>query len=101
MRGKKISWGFLISLLIFVSVLAAVISGVRAADRAAGEEAMRTLQSGIRRAAVTCYAIEGRYPATLDYLAREYGVYIDESRFVVHYEVFASNIMPDVTVLAR
>ena len=55
-------------------------------------------QDSIRRAVVSCYAIEGRYPDTYEYLAENYGLTVDEKKYTVHYEIFASNIMPEITV---
>ncbi len=46
-----------------------------------------------------CYAVEGRYPPDFDYLKKHYGILVDESRYVVHYRMFASNLMPDILVI--
>ena len=59
------------------------------------------LTDAIRKAAVACYAAEGIYPPTLSYLQEHYGLQIDESRYAVFYEIFAENMMPDITVLER
>jgi hypothetical protein len=50
---------------------------------------------------VSCYALEGQYPPDIAYLQEQYGLQIDMDRYMVHYEVFAENIMPDITVLER
>ena len=50
---------------------------------------------------VNCYAIEGRYPATLEYVEEYYGLQINRERYDVFYEVFADNIMPEITVLSK
>ncbi len=63
------------------------------------EEARAQLETSLRRAAAACYAAEGAYPPTLEYLVERYGVQVDESRYTVFYDVFASNLMPDITVL--
>ena len=34
-----------------------------------------------------------------EYLKKNYGIQIDESRFTVFYEVFAKNLMPEITVM--
>lgn len=60
-----------------------------------------TLQNAIQRASVQCYAIEGRYPSSVDYLVNNYGLQINEKKYAVFYEGFASNIMPDITVTQR
>lgn len=50
---------------------------------------------------MACYAAEGIYPPNLDYLREHYGIQIDETRYMVVYDVFASNLMPDITVLEQ
>lgn len=57
------------------------------------------LEESLRRSAAACYAAEGIYPPDLAYLQEHYGVQIDEERYTVYYDVFASNLMPDITVL--
>jgi hypothetical protein len=50
---------------------------------------------------VECYALEGRYPENVEYLIEHYNISVDESKYYVYYNVFASNIMPDITVAAK
>lgn len=91
-------------LLAPVGFLAAVLWLVTAvSDLASGqdEEALQQLEESLRRSAVACYAAEGVYPPDLAYLEEHYGVQIDEKRFVVYYDAFASNMMPDITVLEK
>ena len=59
------------------------------------------LEMALRRATVACYATEGIYPPTLDYLKQHYGIQIDKSRYSVFYEIFADNLMPEITVLVK
>lgn len=65
------------------------------------KEGREQLETALRRAAVACYAAEGIYPPDTDYLTEHYGVRIDEDRYAVFYDVFADNLMPDITVLER
>ena len=57
------------------------------------------LEEALSRAAVACYALEGAYPPDLEYLIENYNVQINTDRFTVKYELYASNLMPDITVL--
>ena len=81
-------------LIFFVTSLASV-------DRQQGEEGRQQLETALRRAAVACYAAEGVYPPTVEYLQQHYGVQIEEERYIVFYEIFANNLMPDITVLEK
>ena len=39
------------------------------------------------------------YPPSVEYLEEHYGIQIDRERYNVFYSGFASNIMPDITVI--
>lgn len=64
-------------------------------------EGKQQLETALRRTAVSCYAAEGFYPPSVAYMQEHYGLRFDEKAYVVHYEVIASNLMPDITVLER
>lgn len=81
-------------ILFFLNALSNLESGTALEDKIQLEEALR-------QAAVCCYANEGAYPPNVSYLIEKYGVQIDSDRFTVHYELFASNLMPDITVLDK
>ena len=86
-----------VAVFAIVFVLTNSVSGVKATAENEGEEALKT---SLMRAAASCYATEGYYPPTLDYIEDNYGIIIDESKYAVFYDVFAKNIAPDITVIA-
>ena len=63
------------------------------------EEGKIQLEDVLRRTAVACYAAEGVYPPNLEYMIEHYGIRYDEEQYRVDYQVIASNLMPDITVL--
>ena len=87
--------------LLAVLCLVLFISSLASVDRQQGEEGRQQLETALRRAAVACYAAEGVYPPTVEYLQQHYGVQIEEERYIVFYEIFANNLMPDITVLEK
>ena len=58
-----------------------------------------TLRKAVTRASVQCYAIEGRYPPSVEYLEENYGVQINRKKYNVFYDGFASNVMPEITII--
>lgn len=91
---------------LLVPVILGIAAGLffvalRQLDDGRAEAGRRQLEDALRRSAVTCYAAEGAYPPTLDYLLQHYGLQVDESRYIVFYEVFAENLMPEITVLLK
>lgn len=60
-----------------------------------------SLEKALKRGILQCYALEGRYPDTLQHLIDDYGIVYNQKLFEVKYEAIASNIMPNVTVLEK
>lgn len=91
---RRLLWVLLLLLLPAVMWL-----GAQTIQGRADGQSIQLLGNSLRRAAVHCYAVEGRYPPDLDYLCATYGVGYDKERFAVYYTTVASNLMPDITVL--
>jgi len=79
-------------------IVAMVWFGLRGTEVANRAEGVRILEETLMRVAIHSYAVEGYFPETLDYIIESYGVYVDRTRFLVHYSVFAENILPDIRV---
>ena len=95
--GKELL-GQLASLGAFSLAVVLFVSSALTFSKRSGERGAETLRDAIRRASVQCYAIEGRYPPSVEYLEENYGIKIDRDRYDVFYSGFASNFMPDITV---
>ncbi len=89
----------LIWVLVILCVLFCFLTALSNLDNGQAIEEKERLQEALSRAAVACYAIEGAYPPDLEYLIENYDVQINTARFTVKYELYASNLMPDITVL--
>jgi hypothetical protein len=102
-EGRKLAGhrGLIVTILALLMAAGAFVFLISAAGARAGAEEEARLQEAVRRAMVTCYAVEGQYPPTLSYLEANYALNFDDDRFIVSYDAFASNIMPTVSVLRR
>ncbi|MBR4944746.1 MAG: hypothetical protein IKZ26_05005 [Peptococcaceae bacterium] len=89
------------TLLLFIAVFLMTLYGFQNTAESSAQEQLRLTEESLRRAVVSCYALEGRYPADIDYLKEHYGLQLNEEKYIVHYEIFAENIMPDITVIER
>ena len=91
----------LLGLLLFLAIAVWMVRGVQEAAEVSDRDGLRMAQEAADRAVVSCYALEGLYPATYEDLKAKSGLAIDEERYAVFYEIFASNIRPSVTVIER
>ena len=101
MKEKKTISGFACSLSVVLIALLVFGAGIGRLNTSARQEGCRQLDQALRQSAAACYAAEGIYPPNVDYLRTHYGVQVDDTRYIVHYEYFADNLMPAITVLER
>ena len=90
--------------LVVVLLIAAMLVGVwvlasRVGTAQSGAET-QYVYDAVHDAALTCYAVEGAYPESLEYLYENYGLAFDRDRYMVTYDAFASNRMPEIYVIA-
>ena len=93
--------GIVLTIATCVALLALLLAGVNQIDTRSSNEQAASLKAAVLRAVVTCYAVEGRYPADVTYLQAHYGLTYNQQRFIVSLESFAENLLPDIAVLAK
>lgn len=86
--------------IFFLCLMTFLIWGMSSVSRTTRQEEEKSLKQAVIRSAVHCYAVEGTYPETLDYLENHYGITYDHDKYLVVYEVSGSNLMPDVDVIS-
>ncbi len=89
----------LLSVAIILLTFFLFFNGLRNVSAEASAQGKKKLEEAIRRTAVACYAAEGAFPPDIEYLVEHYGLSVDESKYIVHYDIFSENLMPDITVL--
>ncbi|MCC8052203.1 MAG: hypothetical protein LIP10_16445 [Clostridiales bacterium] len=85
--------------VIFCCAAFFLLYGADLVSQSANAEQAKSLQTAITRSAVQCYATEGAYPESLDYLCEHYGISWDSDKYVVDYEILGANLMPTITVI--
>ena len=91
--------GAVVPFLFTIAVMGMIMFGLRQTEESSRSEGLRILEDSIRRAVVIAYAVEGRYPDSIAHIEEHYGIHIDWSKYHVHYRIFASNLLPDITVI--
>ena len=100
-KRKKVSVRDMVLVLVVLSALSLVVMLVSGMEHVQHEEQTQFVIDAVRKAALTCYAVQGAYPDNLEYLRQEYGLAYDDNRYVVTYDAFASNQLPDIFVVVR
>ena len=86
-------------MMLVLALVVAMVAGVSRLESGRQALGRERLEEALRRTAVSCYACEGAYPPNVAYMQEHYGLQYDSAAYTVRYELFASNLMPDITVL--
>lgn len=97
--GRKIV--YLLPPVAFLLFLLLFLSGVASVGDTTSDKQTESLETAISRSIVQCYAVEGIYPPDLQYLQEHYGITYDPSVFLVDYEYYGGNLIPEFTVLRK
>lgn len=97
----KNALSYIIPILLFGAMLAWFIIAMNNTDDSTSCRELAAVKSTIENGITMCYAIEGAYPESIDYLAENYGLNYDKDRYIVRYDRFADNIRPTVSVIER
>lgn len=103
MRKSKVksALAYILPCVLFAVMLAWLIVAVSNASSSTKGKELSALKTSIENSITMCYAVEGAYPESVEYLCESYGLIYDKTRYIVYYDSFASNIRPTVTVLER
>lgn len=90
-----------LSAVLFLSLFGAFVLGISQVSQETKAKQAESLRQAISRGIVHCYAAEGHYPESLEYLTQHYNIHYDTDSFFVDYQVLGENIFPDVTILEK
>lgn len=90
-----------LAVIIFCAVLVWFVAAVDSADGATRSGQLEAVRKSVENGITLCYSIEGAYPENLDYLTENYGLNYDSERYLIHYDCFAANVRPSVTIVER
>ncbi len=104
MRKKstfKRALAYIIPLAIFAAMLVWFLLAMKSTASSNRKRELEALKTTVENGITMCYAVEGVYPESMEYLCANYGLIYDKSKYIIFYDCFASNIRPSVTILER
>ncbi len=93
--------GFIFTLVIFVGAIVLFVQGSNMINSRNSTEQETMLNNAISSAIVQSYALNGRYPETLEDILEDYQITYNEEEFFIDYQVLGSNIVPFVTIISK
>lgn len=98
---KRIADSAGFSIMFFVVVMIVFIVGVSMISTTGSRDEKTVLETALNRDIIHCYAVEGYYPPSLEYIEDHYGLTYNHSKYIVDYESIGSNIMPTFAIYEK
>ena len=86
-----------LAIVLLIAIIALIGTYMRSTFE---QEDVRMAEDTVRKYAVQCYALEGAYPESIEYLADNYTLTLNREKYVYHYDYIGANMMPDISVFA-
>lgn len=91
----------ILSIFVFMIVCFLFLNSVQHLSRASRQHQKEALEAAVQQGIAYCYALEGSYPESLDYLKEHYGLHYNEDLFFIDYRLQGGNIYPDITIIEQ
>ena len=86
---KSMSFGrklvYLLPILAFLVLFVLFLQGIGSVSESTLTKQQESLETALGRSISQCYAVEGCYPPSLEYLEQHYGLLYDKNSFFVDY----------------
>ena len=99
--GKSKAGNIVLFVLFFCILMVMFNMGINQLTQVNEQQQIDSVRNAVVRAVIKYYAIEGRFPPSIAYLTENHSLMVDQERFIVHYNLFADNIMPIIDVMPR
>lgn len=97
-REKQRLYRSISAYIVIIAALVVIFIGFRLIDENYRQYKIDAVEEIVTRAVINYYSLYGVYPDTYNELLDKSNISIDD-KYTVDYKVFASNIMPDITVI--
>ncbi len=98
---KRIMESVNFSIFFFLLIIGIFLYGIASVSAGSKKDEVRILNDALHKDIIHCYAVEGMYPPSLEYLEENYGLTYDHEKYLVDYEVIGANLMPNVMIIER
>ena len=99
-KGRNLS-GFSLSVVIFIIIFLLFCGTLSCLSQDTTGRQKRELETALQHGILTCYALEGHYPESLQYLQDHYPIHYNSDLFYVDYRIQGANLLPDITIIER
>ena len=97
-KNKKLMY---VSLILVIALIFICLSNIDGFWEGKQEKSTKSIEEAVKKMALECYALEGSFPPSVEYLKENYGLIVNNDAYFYHYQANGSNIPPDIRVMNK
>lgn len=98
-KNRNTAKSVILSVLVAAAVLVTAKVSLSGFSSWVDDQSLEFAKNSVSRSVVLCYATEGVYPESLDYLEANYGLVLDREAYIYHYEPLGGNLFPQIMII--
>ena len=95
-KNKKLMY---VSLILVIALIFICLSNIDGFWEGKQEKSTKSIEEAVKKMALECYALEGSFPPSVEYLKENYGLIVNNDAYFYHYQANGSNMPPDIRVM--
>lgn len=100
-KQNRISALSVFSAILFVIIIVGFLLGIATLQGTKEKGGKEFLETAIEHDITHCYAVEGKYPPSIQYLEDNYGLTYNKENYLIDYTIVGANIRPTVMILEK
>ena len=97
-KNKKLMY---VSLILVIALIFICLSNIDGFWEGKQEKSTKSIEEAVKKMALECYALEGSFPPSVEYLKENYGLIVNNYAYFYHYQANGSNMPPDIRVMKK
>jgi len=97
-KNKKLMY---VSLILVIALIFIYLSNIDGFWEGKQEKSTKSIEEAVKKMALECYALEGSFPPSVEYLKENYGLIVNDNAYFYHYQANGSNMPPDIRVMKK
>lgn len=90
-----------ISLIFLIALILMCMMNIDGFWEDKQEKSTNSIEEAVRKTSLECYALEGSFPPSIEYLKDNYGLIVNNDAYFYHYQANGSNMPPDIRVIKK
>ncbi|MBR6328256.1 MAG: hypothetical protein IKR68_01260 [Lachnospiraceae bacterium] len=100
-EARGASANMVVPIVSFVLIFGFFFYAISALSQNTASQQVKSLETAVTRDVLHCFAAEGEYPESIEYIEKNYALSYDHNKFDIQYTPSDGNSLPEIKVVEK